>query len=80
MVAEMVYGLINDEFDCYNLKGAVRAMTSAFFYNKNNVNFITCFGIHVQDGLIWLHFIGGNHISCIWPGMADLLLWSYYWF
>ena len=24
--------------------------------------------------------IGGNHISCIWPGMADLLLWSYYWF
>lgn len=37
-------------------------------------------GIYVQDGLIWLHFIGGNHISCIRPGMADLLLWSYYWF
>ena len=51
----------------------------AFFYNENNENFIACIDIYVQDGFIWLHFIGGNHISCIWPGMADLLLWSYYW-
>jgi hypothetical protein len=27
-------------------------MISAFFYNENNVDFITCFGIFVEDGLI----------------------------